>query len=90
MCSLNCSENSYYVCLHGGKKDSRELTFIATPNDGFQVKEWSFNGKTVIGNETNFFTAVIMVLYLLYLKKLHIIMIMLTACVIVVNLIITG
>lgn len=59
MCSLNCPENSYFVCLHGGKKGSRELELIATPEDGFQVKEWSFNGKTVIGNKTNFFTAVV-------------------------------
>lgn len=59
MCSLNCSENSYYVCLHGGKKDSRELTFIATPNDGYQVKKWTFNGEKVLDNETNFYTATV-------------------------------
>ena len=59
MCSLNCSKNSYYVCLHGGKKGSRELTFVATPDIGYQVKEWIFNGKTVIGNKTDFFTAIV-------------------------------
>ena len=59
MCSLNCSENSYYVCLHGGKNGSRELTFIARPNDGYQVKEWSFNGEIVEGNKTNSYTATV-------------------------------
>ena len=59
MCSLNCPEVSYYVCLHGGKNSSRKLTFIATPDAGYQVKEWTFNGKTVIGNESNFFTAIV-------------------------------
>lgn len=57
MCSLNCSENSYYVCLHGGKNGSRELTFIATPAIGYQVKEWTFNGEQVLDNKTNLYTA---------------------------------
>ena len=59
MCSLNCSENSYYVCLRGGKNGSRKLTFIATQNDGYQVKEWSFNGEEVLDNKTNFYTATV-------------------------------
>ena len=59
MCSLNCSENSYYVCLHGGKNGSRELTFIATPDVGYQVKEWTFNGEKVLDNKTNLYTATV-------------------------------
>ena len=59
MCSLNCSENSYYVCLLGGKNGSYELTFIATPDAGYQVKEWTFNGEQVLDNKTNLYTATV-------------------------------
>lgn len=56
-CGLNCNEDSHIVSLIGGKKGSRELTFIAVPNDGYKVKEWIFNGKTVEGNDSLYFTA---------------------------------
>ena len=59
MCSLNCSPNSYFVSLHSGKNCSRELTFIATPDAGYQVKEWTFNGELVVGNKTNSYTATV-------------------------------
>jgi hypothetical protein len=43
----------------GGKMGSRELTFIATPNEGYQVKEWLFNGKIVEGNKTNSYKVIV-------------------------------
>jgi hypothetical protein len=45
--------------LLGGKKGSRELTFIASPDEGYQVKEWLFNGKIVEGNKTNSYKAIV-------------------------------
>ena len=57
MCQLECVEYSSIVALRGGKNGSRELTFIATPDEGYQVKEWLFNGKIVEGNNTNTYTA---------------------------------
>lgn len=53
MCDLDCDDNSYLVCLHGGKEGSRELTLVAIPNDGYKVKEWLFNGHVVKGNKSN-------------------------------------
>lgn len=54
---LECVEGSYYVGLLGGKKGWRELTFIASPDEGYQVKEWLFNGKIVEGNKTTSYKA---------------------------------
>ena len=59
LCDLNCSDNSYIVRLRGSKKGSRELTFTAIPRDGYQVKEWLFNGELVKGNKTNSYTAIV-------------------------------
>ena len=59
MCELDCTEESYFVELNGGENGSREITFIATPNTGYQVKEWLFNGDIVEGNKTNSFTAIV-------------------------------
>lgn len=59
MCTLDCVEESYFIKLNGGKKGSREITFIATPNMGYQVKEWLFNGEIVDGNKTNSYTAIV-------------------------------
>jgi len=53
ICELNCGENSYCIVLRGGKKGGREVTFIATPKEGYKVKEWTFNKKVVEGNNTN-------------------------------------
>ena len=50
-------ENMYEVYLRGGKKGYRELTFIAIPAEGYQVKEWVFNGEVVEGNKTDTFVA---------------------------------
>lgn len=57
MCELGCGDNSYFLRFLGSKKGSRELTFIATPKDGYKVKEWTFSGKVVEGNSTNTYTA---------------------------------
>ena len=59
MCTLDCVEESYFIELNGGEKGSREITFIATPNMGYQVKEWLFNGEIVEGNKTNSYTAIV-------------------------------
>ena len=59
MCTLDCVEESYFIELNGGEKESREITFIATPNMGYQVKEWLFNGEIVDGNKTNSYTAIV-------------------------------
>ena len=59
MCELDCTEESYFVELNGRENGSREITFIATPNTGYQVKEWLFNGDIVEGNKTNSFTAIV-------------------------------
>ncbi len=56
-CELGCPENSHVINRLGGKKGSHELTFIAIPNEGYQVKEWLFNGEIVEGNKTNSYKA---------------------------------
>ena len=56
-CELdNCPEGSYVIRRLGSRKGSR-LTFLAIPDEGYQVKEWIFNGKVVEGNKTNTYTA---------------------------------
>ena len=56
-CELdNCPEGSYVIRRLGSRKGSR-LTFLAIPDEGYQVKEWIFNGKVVEGNKTNIYTA---------------------------------
>lgn len=42
---LECVGGSQYVKLLDWKGGSRELTFIATPNEGYQVKKWLFTDK---------------------------------------------
>lgn len=59
MCELDCVDNSYLVCLRGGKQGSRELTFVAIPNEGYQVKEWVLNGQVVEGNKSNELTVTV-------------------------------
>lgn len=56
-CKLGCSDSSHISMLIGGKNGSRELTFIAIPDEGYQVKEWIFNGKIVDGNKTTSYKA---------------------------------
>ncbi len=58
-CKLECSDSSHIAMLLGGKNGSRELTFIATPNEGYQVKEWLFNGEIVEGNKTTSYKAIV-------------------------------
>lgn len=57
MCKLNCPDETYFVSLLGEKNGVRELTLIAIPNEGYKVKEWIFNGETVVGNDSLIFTA---------------------------------
>ena len=57
MCELNCSEETYLVSLLGAKNSYRELTLIAIPNEGYKVKEWIFNGESVVENDSLIFTA---------------------------------
>lgn len=59
MCDLDCNNDSHLVCLRGGKRGSRELTFIAIPNEGYQVKEWILNGEVVQGNKSNVITVTV-------------------------------
>jgi len=56
-CTLGCSDTSHVVSFMGGKKGSVEITFIAKPDEGYQVKEWRFNGGIVEGNKTNSYKA---------------------------------
>lgn len=55
-CELDCPEGSY-VIRRLGNRIGCIMTFIAIPDEGYQVKEWKFNGKVVEGNKTNAFTA---------------------------------
>lgn len=57
ICELDCPSSSCVAKLLGGKNGSRKLTFVAIPDDGYQVKEWIFNGKIVEENNTNTFVA---------------------------------
>ena len=58
-CELDCPENSYYFQRMGNKRGSSSLTFVAIPDEGYQVEEWCFNGKVVEGNKTNMYTATV-------------------------------
>ena len=42
-----------------GGKGRHSVVFIATPDDGYKVKEWRLNGEIVEGNKSNSFTAVV-------------------------------
>ena len=56
-CELdNCPEGSY-VIPRLGNRIGCIMTFLAIPDEGYQVKEWIFNGKVVEGNKTNTYTA---------------------------------
>ena len=44
------------VTLRGGRK-GQQLKFIATPDEGYRVKQWTFNGEVVEGNKTEVFVA---------------------------------
>ena len=57
-CELdNCPEGSRVIRTLGNKRSSCAITFLAIPDEGYQVKEWIFNGKVVEGNKTNTYTA---------------------------------
>lgn len=58
-CELGCPEESRVFHLRGGKNGSRTVTFIAIPDEGYQVKAWLYNGKVVEGNKTNTYTAIV-------------------------------
>ena len=56
-CELdNCPEGSY-VIRRLGNRIGCIMTFLAIPDEGYQVKEWLYNGKVVEGNKTNTYTA---------------------------------
>ena len=55
-CELDCPEGSY-VIRRLGNRIGCMMTFLAIPDEGYQVKEWIFNGKVVEGNKTNTYTA---------------------------------
>ena len=57
-CELNCPEGSYVISLLGNRKGCT-IIFLAIPDEGYQVKEWIFNGKVVEGNKTNTYTAIV-------------------------------
>lgn len=54
---LNCPVDSHVFYILGGKNNSYEFTFIAEPNEGYQVKLWSFNNEIVPFNKTISFLA---------------------------------
>jgi hypothetical protein len=45
--------------MMGNKRGAATLTFVAIPEAGYQVQEWSFNGEVVEGNKTNMYTATV-------------------------------
>ena len=59
-CELECPDNSYVISRLGGKKGRHKLTFVAMPDEGYQVKEWLFNGEVVEGNKTNSYEAIVL------------------------------
>lgn len=58
-CELDCPEGSQVILTLGNKKSSCAITFLAIPDEGYQVKEWLYNGKVVEGNKTNIYTAIV-------------------------------
>ena len=44
------------VTLRGGRK-GQQLEFVATPDEGYRVKQWTFNGEVVEGNTSEVFVA---------------------------------
>ncbi len=43
-----CGDKEIYespIVLMGGKRGNHQLKFIAVPDEGFQVKQWIYNGK---------------------------------------------
>ena len=43
------------IILIGGKNGGFNLEFVATPDEGYRVKQWTINGQIVEGNNTNIF-----------------------------------
>lgn len=56
-CTFDCVGDLCIVKFNGG--ENKEITFVATPNIGYQVKEWVFNGEVVEGNKTNSYTVIV-------------------------------
>ena len=57
-CELdNCPEGSRVIPTLGNKRGSCAITFLAIPDEGYQVKEWLYNDKVVEDNKTNTYTA---------------------------------
>ena len=43
------------IILMGGKNGGINLEFVATPDEGYRVKQWTINGQVVEGNNTDTF-----------------------------------
>jgi hypothetical protein len=41
-----------------GSKKGQQIELTAIPDDGYQVKEWKYNGEVVEDNKSNSFTAI--------------------------------
>lgn len=54
---LNIESHAAKVAKIRAKNSYRELTLIAIPNEGYKVKEWIFNGESVVENDSLIFTA---------------------------------
>lgn len=54
---LDCPEGSQWFYILGGRNGSYEFTFIAEPDEGYEVKQWLFNNEIVVGNTSNSFLA---------------------------------
>ena len=55
--NYHCPEGSHVFYMMGGKSSSFEFTFVAEPNEGYEVKQWLFNNDIVVDNTTNSFLA---------------------------------
>lgn len=59
-CELDCPKNSQIITIHSGKGTiRRELTFRATPDEGYKVKEWLYNGEKITDNTTEVLNIVV-------------------------------
>lgn len=54
---LDCLEGFHVFSLLGGKNSYYEITFMAEPDEGYEVKQWFFNNEIVPGNNTTSFLA---------------------------------
>ncbi len=58
---LSGKRNLHQLLLEGEKASKKypyQLELTALPDDGYQVKEWTCDGKVVEGNKSNSFIAI--------------------------------